>query len=100
VVLPDPKVSRRHATIAATGGGVLLRDEESLNGTWLNGRRLTAPCTLGDGDRLRIGGCEFVVHESGGGDGFQAHDHLGAEPSPDPVGTQGRTVPAGAGPGR
>lgn len=35
-------VSRRHATIQWAGSGVVLIDNHSSNGTWLNGVRLTA----------------------------------------------------------
>ena len=37
VVIADPSVSRRHAELSATGGGVSFRDLESANGTLVNG---------------------------------------------------------------
>jgi pSer/pThr/pTyr-binding forkhead associated (FHA) protein len=61
--LPDPKVSRRHATLASAQHGIQVHDDDSLNGTWVNDRRITGLASLSAGDRLRIGGSEFVVVE-------------------------------------
>ena len=49
-------VSRRHAKIARTGGELSLEDLGSVNGTYLNGRRLTPymPHTLSDRDEIRL----------------------------------------------
>jgi pSer/pThr/pTyr-binding forkhead associated (FHA) protein len=44
LVLNDPKVSRRHAEILqSTGPFRRLHDLDSVNGTLVNGRRVTAP---------------------------------------------------------
>jgi pSer/pThr/pTyr-binding forkhead associated (FHA) protein len=60
--LNDPKVSRRHATVTrAATGGLHLHDDNSLNGTWVNDRRIAAVTALRAGDRVRIGSSEFVV---------------------------------------
>jgi pSer/pThr/pTyr-binding forkhead associated (FHA) protein len=59
VVLDDPTVSGRHADLARTDNGVVLRDAGSLNGTYLNGR----PCrqaTLVEGDEVWIGKFHFT----------------------------------------
>jgi hypothetical protein len=40
LLLADPSVSAEHARICVEDGGVRLSDEESKNGTTLNGRRL------------------------------------------------------------
>jgi S-DNA-T family DNA segregation ATPase FtsK/SpoIIIE len=62
LVLDDPKVSRRHATVTArAAGAVVVDDHESLNGTWVNGERISGACALRAGDRLRIGVSEFLV---------------------------------------
>jgi transcriptional regulator with PAS, ATPase and Fis domain len=52
--LPDPSVSRRHAEIRWTvGAPPMLRDLESRNGVYLNGRRITqAPMKANDVIRL------------------------------------------------
>jgi adenylate cyclase len=60
LVLPDDKVSRRHAMVHAQGVNEFwLVDLGSANGTYLNGRRVAQPCRLSDGDEIRIGGHAF-----------------------------------------
>ncbi len=56
LVLEDQKASRNHAEIRHLGGGrYRVSDLGSANGTWLNGRRVTAPRELENGDQLVIG---------------------------------------------
>lgn len=55
VVLQDPLVSRRHAHIFGRGEAFYVSDLGSVNGTMVNGRRLTIAQPLSDGDVLRIG---------------------------------------------
>lgn len=68
VVLADTKVSRRHALIHAHGlAEFRLVDLGSSNGTYLNGRRVSQPTRLDDGDQITIG--DFVLlfrHPLGG----------------------------------
>jgi len=60
VMVPDKKVSRRHAMVNAQAGSEYwLVDLGSSNGTYLNGRRVNQPCRLSDGDRIEIGGFPF-----------------------------------------
>lgn len=54
IVLNDPSISRAHAVLEVTGGRATLRDLESTNGTFLNGRRIQAE-RLRDGDELQLG---------------------------------------------
>ena len=51
----DLEVSARHATITREPDGWVLRDLDSRNGTWVNGRRVTADTPLRDGDRITFG---------------------------------------------
>ncbi len=55
VVLDDPLVSRHHAELRRQNEGWLLCDCDSTNGTYLNGRRLTQPELVRDGDEIHIG---------------------------------------------
>src|SRR4051812_28594456 len=56
LVLSDSGLSRRNTTIFRDGDTVLVVDENSLNGTILNGSKITgAAQELRDGDVLRIG---------------------------------------------
>jgi pSer/pThr/pTyr-binding forkhead associated (FHA) protein len=50
-------VSRRHATITLKGADLYLEDLGSVNGTFLNGKRLTPylPHTLHSEDEVRLG---------------------------------------------
>jgi len=54
VFLDDVTVSRRHAVVVRRDGGFFIEDRGSLNGTFLNRRRIESG-TLGDGDELQIG---------------------------------------------
>ena len=57
--LNKPAVSRRHAQIAQSEGGYVLRDLNSENVTYVNGERVKEK-PLGDGDRVQIGTVRFV----------------------------------------
>jgi hypothetical protein len=52
--LDDPTVSRRHAIIARQSGTVRVLDDRSLNGLFLNGKRVEWG-SLDDGDEIIIG---------------------------------------------
>jgi pSer/pThr/pTyr-binding forkhead associated (FHA) protein len=54
VFLDDITVSRRHAEFVPAGGGYEVRDVGSLNGTYVNGRRIDA-APLANGDEVQIG---------------------------------------------
>jgi adenylate cyclase len=67
IELPDESVSRSHAMVQFTGAGsCYLYDLDSRNGTFVNGRRVSAPTMLSHGDRITIGlyDLEFVHEES------------------------------------
>ena len=55
VFLDDVTVSRNHAVITTGPGGAALRDLGSLNGTYVNRRRIEGEERLEDGDELQIG---------------------------------------------
>ena len=56
-------VSRRHARVHYLNGNYLLEDLESLNGTYLNERKLRPylPEVLHDGDAIRLGDVKLTV---------------------------------------
>ncbi len=61
LVLADPTVSRRHCEVRLTGNGLVLRDLQSSNGSYLDGVRVSeawieGPCLL------RLGGAELRLH--------------------------------------
>ncbi len=61
VVVDDPLVSRRHASIRITEDGALVEDLRSTNGVYVNNVRIFEPCRLCDGDRLLLGTTELCV---------------------------------------
>src|SRR6267143_1906739 len=56
----DPTISRTHAEIALTAGGVKLKDLGSSNGTFLNGARVTE-AEAGENDIVTFGKVAFKV---------------------------------------
>jgi hypothetical protein len=54
VFLDDVTVSREHAIVERVDGEVRLRDQGSLNGTYVNRERVDST-RLGDGDEVQIG---------------------------------------------
>src|SRR5262245_35774619 len=55
IVLKDELCSREHAEVFRTGGSWRVRDLNSLNGTKVNGERLTAELELAPGDVVHLG---------------------------------------------
>ncbi|MCB0323942.1 MAG: adenylate/guanylate cyclase domain-containing protein [Bdellovibrionales bacterium] len=55
VPLKNRNVSRFHAVFSASASGVVLSDLSSLNGTFVNGSRITTPVDLTSGDVITIG---------------------------------------------
>jgi pSer/pThr/pTyr-binding forkhead associated (FHA) protein len=55
IEIDDPELSRRHAAVRAAGEAIEIEDLQSLNGTFVNGERLTAARTLAGGDTVKIG---------------------------------------------
>ncbi|MEO5969477.1 MAG: FHA domain-containing protein [Bdellovibrionia bacterium] len=61
VVLPSSKVSKIHCTLTVTGDEVILKDQGSSNGTFVNGT-LTKFRKIKEGDRISVG--EYVFELS------------------------------------
>ena len=60
--LEDKAVSRRHAIIVSRPASVRILDDRSANGTWVNGRRVTA-AELRDGDLIVVGAVALTFRE-------------------------------------
>jgi hypothetical protein len=54
IFLDDVTVSRQHAVIRRNDGSFVIEDQGSLNGTFVNRRRIES-AELADGDELQIG---------------------------------------------
>lgn len=64
IVIPDHKVSRAHAIIHCQNfSEFVLVDLGSANGSHANGRRISGPTCLKDGDRLKFGDTECVFRQ-------------------------------------
>jgi DNA-binding NtrC family response regulator len=62
LVLSDPLVSRYHAEVAVTPGGLRVRDVGSTNGTFLGPARITE-ALVPPGTRLRLGDTTLVLQD-------------------------------------
>jgi VWFA-related protein len=65
IITGDPQISREHCTISRNAGGKFVIANEGPNGTFLNGRRIEAPETLQDGDKIGLGSdvAKLVFHD-------------------------------------
>lgn len=65
-MVDHPLVSRRHARIQPNGRTYVIEDLGSVNGTYVEGRRITAPTVLSPGARIHLGPAvafQFLVEE-------------------------------------
>lgn len=58
-VVEHPSVSKRHARITAEASDFSLHDLNSINGTFINGRRIRS-ARLEDGCEVRFGSASFI----------------------------------------
>ena len=72
MVLPDPSVSRWHASLKRDEGGWMLDDLGSTNGTRVNGWRVRAWVPVRDGDLVSFGAVTFVLRAPGPRRGLSA----------------------------
>lgn len=76
LVLTDEKISRRHARIMSANGQLVLEDNKSRNGTFVNNQRVSR-VELRDGDRVALGVNLFLIQP--------ATEDTDALPKPDAV---------------
>lgn len=62
-IVDAPLVSRLHCQLTATVEALQVKDLGSTNGTFVNGKRITASA-LHEGDRITVGRVEFTVSKS------------------------------------
>jgi hypothetical protein len=82
LTISDPQISRRHTLVRPVDEGIEVEDLGSLNGTFVNGERVSAPVTLTAPGKIKIGDSEIDVE-------------LALEEVPDGL-TQLAPAPAGA----
>jgi uncharacterized protein (TIGR02996 family) len=61
VVLSDRNISRHHARLVVRDSKYILVDLKSTNGTYVNGRRLTARLVVRPTDQIRMGDCTLAI---------------------------------------
>ena len=59
IVVPDVLAGRHHATLVPTPSGTEIRDNRSINGTFVNGARVDS-AMLREGDTVTIGNIDLV----------------------------------------
>ena len=84
VVIDNPAVSSHHACVFRTGGGFIVEDLQSTNGTFVNAKRVTRE-TLHDGDVVLVGKHRLVFDEQAAGESMGRDAEL-------PLSSQGDTV--------
>ncbi|MBV5242406.1 ATP-binding cassette domain-containing protein [Mycolicibacterium sp. PAM1] len=62
IVIPDVLASRHHATLVPTPAGTEIRDNRSINGTFVNGSRVDS-AILADGDTVTIGNVDLSFRD-------------------------------------
>jgi pSer/pThr/pTyr-binding forkhead associated (FHA) protein len=71
LVIPDDSVSGSHAKLQRREGIWILLDNDSTNGTWVDGERVTAEVALGPGTVVRFGEVSVMFEPT--------DDHLGTD---------------------
>jgi S1-C subfamily serine protease len=61
IIIADEEMSRRHATLQVSADSLEIRDENSLNGTFVNERKIAEKTSLRNGNRVRMGETTFRV---------------------------------------
>ncbi len=61
VTVDDSSVSEEHALLYVKDNKVLLQDELSTNGTFVNGRKIEERVSLNDNDKVRFGNIGFKI---------------------------------------
>jgi DNA-binding NtrC family response regulator len=78
----DPVLSRTHATLVRRGSIITVEDEDSRNGTFLNGDRVADPVEVHDNDVIRLGGTLLLFrHERAGDEAAPEHGLHGFSPA-------------------
>ncbi len=61
VVIKDAKASRKHCKLQRQVGGFILEDLGSKNGTYFDGKKISAPVTLRADQTFKIGDTVFYL---------------------------------------
>src|SRR4051794_35525093 len=64
LTIVDGEMSRRHAAVRPASGGVVVEDLGSMNGTFVDGERISAAVTLTKSATIRVGKSEIALELS------------------------------------
>lgn len=63
IVITSKRVSREHTHLRKEGWRMILEDQNSTNGTFLNQERVLSPRELQDGDQIKVGDVTLTFHD-------------------------------------
>lgn len=86
LVIPDARVSRRHAAIMLRGGRFMIRDLGSMNGTFVNGERVSTSYGLVPGDEITLPPHKMLFVLAGVGSTTPAEQVVGVSQAIQPKG--------------
>ena len=101
IPIGDAEISRQHARLTRTPGGVVLEDLGSTNGSFVNGERLASPRLLRAGDTVGFGENVTLSFESTAPEAAATVMGPAARPAPAPrpaAPPPPRAVPPAVGP--
>lgn len=67
IILPKGNISKRHSRIVLKEGKFIIVDLKSTNGTYVNGKKITAPQVIKATDKIYIGDFTIQLAANGGG---------------------------------
>src|SRR5262245_41286713 len=65
--IPSRSISKSHAQIIVAVDAVIVQDLGSTNGTFVNGKRISAPTPVGEGDLLQFAEVELRLGRAASG---------------------------------
>jgi len=61
IIVNDSTISEEHVLLLCKDEKIILQDELSANGTFVNGKRIEERVLLKDGDELKLGSVTFII---------------------------------------
>jgi len=83
IVLSKRNVSKQHARLSLEGDQAVVVDLNSTNGTWVNGRKITSPHPLKQGDKIYI--ADFIITLEAANDGTERASSIPRVSEPPPL---------------
>ena len=64
IIIADPKVSRFHAIVTFDNNVAYIKDTDSSNGTYINGKQIQPgkKCELKNGDKIKVGTTVIIFY--------------------------------------